>query len=1193
MKRILIRSLAIVLSVFISLGSVSLFTIQGEAVSCSGVCGEELSWTFNDETDILTITGTGAMDVYPATQLPWKSILSEIKSVDIGSGVTEICDYAFYGCDRLETVSISESVSKIGAFAFSQCLSLAEIKVDGDNLNYEADKNGVLFTKGKTELVQYPANSNETAYSVPDSVKVICDDSFRHSESLTEISLPEGLEKIGDEAFYASGIETVNIPASVSSTGKDAFGWCFSLESIFVDDGNSSYSSDEHGVLFSKDKSELIKFPHNSKETAYIIPDGVVSLADNSFENCHRLNSVKIPASVITIGNGVFFNCSLGFIAVDSANQNYSNDEHGVLFTKDKTELIQYPLNSKNSAYIIPEGTLTVKNSAFHNAENLERVVVAESVASIEANAFFLCDKLEYVHIPETTTEIGEKIISNGAYICSESENCFAKEYATVNQIPFRVCNNHKVTGITLSDTAVEITNKQTYQLAASVDPDSAADRSIEWSSDNTAVAIVDNNGLVTAVSAGKATVTAKAVGGYTASCNITVNPRYFTVTWISDGNENVQSVAEGAIITIPSDPAKTGYSFNGWTPDVPDTMPAKDLSFKATWKANSCNAVFNANGGAWADGSTYKTHSVDFDSKIYTPRNPVKQGYVFEGWTPEVGIMDDVNGKEFSAVWSAATDTKYTVETYTMKSDGTYAESVQLFTGTTDTTVEADYDIGKGFELNAENSILSGNVAADGSLVLKVYIDRIKYSAVINGETIECLYGSEIAEPEKPDTPEGHSQQGWVDENGNSLEFPICVDENLPSEIKPNFVKNNYTVTWIVDGNEAVEMYKYADKITIPLDPQKTGYTFTGWTPEIPDNIPDSDLEFTATWSANSYVAVFDANSGSWSDGTLEKTFSVPFDSEIKAPESPAKPGYIFTGWTPEVGMMDDVDGKLFKAVWVASAKTVYTVETYTMTTDGSYSVVTQTFTGTTDTTVNAGYTVGTGFVLNTEKSILSGTVYADNSLVLKAYIDRQSYTVTTVSDGTETSVSYLYGAVIPDFVQPEKHGYTFIGWDKPIPDTMPAEDLVFNAIFEKTKYTCSDCGDEFDDEATYGEHLIYEQSKKSVKISIRNNPGSRTIKYGETLRLTAVVTSDIPVNVKWYVDGVMSGEGTEFDVNFESGTRTVTAEVVEPDGTPIKNSVGETVSDSEKVSVNSGFFQRIVSFFKKLFKVNMIVEQ
>lgn len=1193
MKRILIRSLAIILSAFISLGSVSLFTVQGNAESFNGVCGDELSWTFNSETGTLAVNGTGAMDSFPATMSPWKSIATEIISVDIGSGVTEICDYAFYGCDNLETVSIPESVSKIGDFAFSQCLSLTEINVDSNNQSYETDQTGVLFTKGKTELIQYPAGSSETSYSVPDLVKMICEDSFRHSENLTEISLPEGLEKIGDEAFYASGIESINIPASVSSIGKDAFGWCFSLEAVFVDGDNSNYSDDGNGVLFSKDKSELIKFPDNSKETVYSIPDGVISLADNSFENCRRLASAEIPASVVTIGSGVFFNCSLGFIAVDSANQNYSNDEHGVLFTKDKTELIQYPLNSKSSAYVIPEGTLTIKNSAFHNAENLERIVVAESTASIEANAFFLCDKLEYVHIPESTTAIGESIISNGAYICSESENCFAKEYAADNQIPFRACNGHTVTGITLSSAAVEIINKQTYQLTASVVPDSAADRSIEWSSDNTAVATVDKNGLVTAVSAGSATVTAEAGEGITASCHITVTPRYFSITWISDGTENVQSVAKGATVTTPSDPEKTGYSFKGWVPAVPDTMPAEDLSFIATWKANSCNAVFNANGGAWADGSTQKIHSVDFDSKIYTPRNPVKQGYVFEGWTPEVGIMNDVNGKEFSAVWSAATDTKYTVETYTMNSDGTYTESVQLLSGTTDTEAEAVYDIEKGFELNTEKSVLVGNIAADGSLVLRVYIDRIKYSAVINGETVECLYGSEIAEPEKPEAPKGHSQHGWIDENGKPLDFPISVNENLPSEIKPNFEKNSYTVTWTVDGAKTVETYKYDDKIAVPHDPEKTGHTFMGWTPEVPDNIPDSDLEFTAVWSVNSYDAVFDANSGSWSDGSAEKSFSVAFGSVIEAPESPAKPGYIFMGWTPEVGTMDDVDGKTFKAVWTASAKTVYTVETYTMAPDGSYSVVTQTFNGTTDTTVNAGYSVGTGFVLNTEKSILSGTVHADNSLVLKAYIDRQLYTVTTVSDGAETSISCLYGAVIPDFVQPVKQGYTFTGWDKEIPDTMPAEDLVFNAIFEKTKYTCSDCGDEFDDEAAYGEHLIYEQSKKNVKISIRNNPGSRTIKYGETLRLTAVVKSDIPVKVRWYVDGVMSGEGTEFDVKFESGTKTVTAEAVEPDGTPVKNSNGETVSDSEKVSVNSGFFQRIVSFFKKLFKISMIVEQ
>lgn len=1195
MKRILKCFSAVILSVLISFGNVALLAPPAEALTYSGSCGDELTWTFDDETGSLNISGMGAMESYPATLIPWRSIRSEIKSVNIGSGVTEICDYAFYDCVKLETVSISESVSKIGVSAFSQSLSIAEITVDGDNQNFESDENGVLFTKGKTELIQYPVNSIITSYAVPDTVTVIHGDAFRHSENLSQIILPEGLKEIGDEAFYASGITSINIPSSVSSIGKDAFGWCFSLESISVNASNTKYSSDESGVLFNKDKSSLIKFPNNCSKSSYSVPDGVVSLEDNSFENCYRLSFVKIPASVVSIGSGVFFNCNLKFISVDTANQNYSNDEHGVLFTKDKTELIQYPLRSDNAAYVIPEGVLTVKENAFRNSSKLERVAVAESVKTIESFAFYFCSKLEYIHIPENVTSIGENIISNGAYICSESENCFSKEYADTNGISFKLCKNHAVSGITLSETEIEITNKQSYQLTALVTPDSAVDKNVKWTSDNTSVAAIDKNGVITAVSAGTATITAVADGGYSASCRVTVNPRYFSITWITDEAETTVSVAEGAKITAPDDPQKTGYSFKGWTPAVPDIMPAEDLSFNATWSTNSYNAVFSANGGAWADGSTQKIHPVEYNAKIYIPRNPEKQGYIFEGWSPEVGIMDDINGKEFSAVWSAATDTKYTVETYTMETDGEYTESVQVLEGTTDTKAEAEYTIETGFELNTEKSVLSGNIAADGSLVLKVYLDRTKFSATVNGEVIECLYGSEISEPEKPEAPKGHSQEGWIDENGNALQFPITVNENLPSEIKPNFVKNSYTVTWTVDGESTTETYKYDDTIIIPADPEKTGYTFIGWTPEIPDKVPDSNLEFSAVWSVNSYNALFDANSGAWADGSVSKTFSVPFDSGINAPDAPEKLGYIFAGWTPEVGTMDDINGKKFKAVWVASTETTYTVETYTMASDGSYSVVTQVFTGTTDSTVNAKYTVGTGFKLNAEKSVLSGTVYADNSLVLKAYIDRQSYTVTTVADGVEVSESYLYGAIIPDFTKPVKSGYTFIGWDKEIPDTMPAENLVFNAIFEKTKYTCPDCGDEYDDESAYNEHIAYEQAKKNVKISIKNNHGSKTIKYGETLRLTAIVSdnSNIATRVYWYVDGELSGEGNTFDIKFESGSKTVTAQVTDPEGTPLKNASGNIISDSEKVSVDSGFFQKIVSFFKNLFRMNRIIEQ
>lgn len=108
---------------------------------------------------------------------------------------------------------------------------------------------------------------------------------------------------------------------------------------------------------------------------------------------------------------------------------------------------------------------------------------------------------------------------------------------------------------------------------------------------------------------------------------------------------------------------------------------------------------------------------------------------------------------------------------------------------------------------------------------------------------------------------------------------------------------------------------------------------------------------------------------------------------------------------------------------------------------------------------------------------------------------------------------------------------------------------------------------------------------------VSIKNNTGSKTINYGETLRLTAN-TSNMPADAKifWYVDGDKAGEGTTFEVSPESGSVEVTVKVVDADG---NNYAGADISDSQKVSVKSGFFQKLISFFKNLFGIGRIVAQ
>lgn len=466
------------------------------------------------------------------------------------------------------------------------------------------------------------------------------------------------------------------------------------------------------------------------------------------------------------------------------------------------------------------------------------------------------------------------------------------------------------------------------------------------------------------------------------------------------------------------------------------------------------------------------------------------------------------------------------------------------------------------GLEINYENTLVNlGDLIEDfeiinkDTIILNLIIALENYSVAYSSSDSNVVSISDSGNVKAKNIGTAIITIAVTDEYGN-VYSDICNIIVLPRE---------FNITWNIDGEETTTICKEGTEINAPENPEKVGYTFAGWTPKIPDVMPAEDLTFTAVFIPNSYNAVFDANGGKWADGATEMTVPIDYDAEITAPENPAKQGYVFSCWSPEIGVMDDINGKKFVAQWLAATDTRYTVETYTMNTAGEYEKSTQVFSGTTNSMVNAEYNIENGFVLNEEKSVLSGTVAADNSLVLKVYIDRNKYTLTTVVDGVSTKTEYFYGSIIAEPAVTEKTGYKFVKWDKDIPDTMPATDLSLTAQF-----------------------------KCVADVSIRNNGGSKTINYGETLRLTAV-TANIPDGAKiyWYVDGMKKGEGTTFDVSFESGTKTVEIKIVDANGNVLKNADGSEISDSQKVSVNSGLWQKIVSFFKNLFRINRTVIQ
>ena len=603
-----------------------------------------------------------------------------------------------------------------------------------------------------------------------------------------------------------------------------------------------------------------------------------------------------------------------------------------------------------------------------------------------------------------------------------------------------------------------------------------------------------------------------------TITANWTVN-RY-TITFI-DGDNEIVSITQdyNTEVKAPADPVKTGYTFAGWENEageivtVPTTMPAKNIKLTAKWTNKSYKITFNAgDGGTFGFGDKEITKEFNYGTIPEAPETPIKLGYKFVGWTPELA---PVTGEaEYTALFEENL-ANYTVETYIMDTEGLYESSADIKEekqGRVGLVTTVKPDNKDGFTLDSANSTLSGTVTEDGLLVLKVYYARNQYDFKVEGneEPTKYYYESTVASPVTP-TKTGYTFTGWVDADGKKVDFPMMMPaENVTITAQWNV--NKYDVTWVI-GKETYRTDKevaYGTEIKAPV-PEKQGYVFSGWAEEIPATMPDNALTFTGKWEP--------------------------------------------------------------------AADTKYIVNIHTMNVEGSYDTKTKYLTGTTDSTVNADgyYTVAEGFELGAD-SVTEGVVAPDGSLVLDVKLNRKTFTISFNTNGGSavSAISGLYGSAVKAPTNPTKTGYTFTGWvdadgnKVEIPATMPAENLTVTATY-----------------------------KCIATIEIKNKPSSneKTINHGETLRLTAEVTNQpAGTDIGWYIDGNLRGTGETFDVNPPAGgTVEVTVKLIEDKlpNNPIVDADGNEISDSEKVSMKSGFFQKLISFFKNLFRLDRTVVQ
>ena len=363
---------------------------------------------------------------------------TSLTNVTIPDSVTSIGEYAFCNCTSLTSVTIPNSVTNIGKSAFSSCTSLTLIDVSKNNKKY-ISIDGVLFDKDKTKLIQYPAGSNRTIYSIPNSVISIGSDAFVGCTSLTSVTIPDSVTSIGSGAFRScTSLTSVKIPNSVTSIGNYTFSGCTSLTSITISDSVKSIGWNA--------------FSGCTSLTSVTIPNSVTSIDNNAFRGCTNLTIVTIPNSVTSIGGYAFSKCTnLTSIDVEKDNSNYSSQD-GVLFNKDKTRLIQYPIGNKRTTYNIPNNVTSIELYAFSGCTNLTSITISNSITNIGNSAFRGCTSLVSVTIPDSVTSIDV-----GAFEDCTSLTSITIPNSVISIQPYAFQGCTSLTSVTIPDSVTSI----------------------------------------------------------------------------------------------------------------------------------------------------------------------------------------------------------------------------------------------------------------------------------------------------------------------------------------------------------------------------------------------------------------------------------------------------------------------------------------------------------------------------------------------------------------------------------------------------------------------------------------------------------------------------------------------------------------------------------------------------------------
>ena len=771
------------------------------------------------------------------------------------------------------TVEISYTDAKTGANEYISALIFDDV----GNVIYYGRSNASLTEKDGTAQLTIPAGFAEGTYTLEVfNEQYNGDRKTDLASGFADVTLT--VEKRVDEQFtLASGgryyfdLSAMDIPGTVNSNLPDStlhyvpFTYAGTVDAYVLKPASNHVEDSSEQASVTKDKNAQYGYAY---EHSLFIADYRVTTNISWID----LNNAGFIFGKTNTAGGINYTLrapTMGSIYKSPMRGAPANNEWDQILAKN-SDFIKELDNNRNISLFWGQDTSRSYN---FNIRKTTRNSVNNFMGTTESSSYGICFRpvLEVMN-PDTLGSDGLKAVTldlGGGKLGNSSEDI---QIIVKNGSTFTAPASDGLTrpdGNTDSYFMWLDGNGNSYEPGASV-PADVTELTVQWTAPTYAVTLHTNGGTI---NSGNVTEYTYGVGatlptdvtrtGYTFKGwydneNLTGSPvtaiggaetgnkeywakweiNQYTITFDTNGGSEIAPITQdyGTEITVPADPTRKGYTFKGWDKEIPETMPADNITVKAQWGINQYTITFDTNGG-----SKIAPITQDYGTAITAPADPTRKGYTFKGWDKEIPETMPADNITVKAQWE--------INQYTITFDTNGGSEIAPITQDYGTEITApDNPTRKGYTFKGWDKEIPKTMPAENITVKAQWkINQYTITFDTNGGSeivpITQDYGTEITAPNNP-TRKGYTFMGWDKE----------IPETMPAEnitVKAQWEINQYTITFDTNGGSGIApiTQDYGTEITAPDNPTRKGYTFKGWDKEIPESMPAENLTITARW--------------------------------------------------------------------------------------------------------------------------------------------------------------------------------------------------------------------------------------------------------------------------------------------------------------------------------------------------------